>query len=1602
MKQYLKKITAGLLAIFMVCSIFFESLSVLAGSALAVTDQEKFYRLQAGTGNGNDHFGGAAPEAFVLTDRADYGKVNFNYSIRLAADSNVTRLRLVTKYVNQHTWTYIGYDKGNWYIQYQNGTNSSWPNISGLPAMAKDDLVTVSGTWGQTGLVLEVVNTTSGQQGSTTINQADFLSINEMVGQIGFGAARYSSEITAFDFGALEFGGAAYTAGFTWHRDGLAGQSLTMLPGEQDPDDSDVPVVTGDGRKWITVRPGANNGSGHAYGDPNAKGPIFLANNRRTMPKGGELSLLHTTLANTPNFGIFYTYQDDSNWLYVGWDNSSKWYYQYKLGGRENYPKLSNLPDPVNGEPMAITISLSNETLSVTVNGATVRMPNQDLMTLANQINGTGKFGVMTKGTNTPVEFADFTLDGQDCMNDSWKFLAARNGQAAEARIEQVYQVSGRVVDQNNQPIANANVRLGVNAAKTDANGAYTFTKISDGNYSLSASGSGYQANSRDILVNGADLSNITIMLLPRGVIDLNNYDSISSGEMKAYIGKSFPLVAQYEVGTGRDIFLGQLESLNKVSINGKAITPVVTPQAGFTQGAASKTYSLALQDAGSGINLVMEVKISIRDKNLTWEVTRIEKGSGCPAIATIEIPNLNLVTIEDTEENAGFAGASASTTTTVSGDSFISFNSGFAPNTTNSYLYGFLTNENLSAGLWSNSEVEGDKRVTLNKGSDTMSLTSSVWYYERGDRNAQTKNYTYPVKSELPCVKVSLAGDLNEDGQIDWNDGALGFRSIMNYPQGSEQVKEMVNHRIAMNFASMAPNPYLETADNIKKLYLATDGLSQSVILKGYGNEGHDSANSEYADIGERLGGVDDFKDLIKIAHKYNTKIGIHVNAQEIYPEAASFNETMAKENGSVFGKGWGWLDQSFTINKLWDLSSQARWKRFVQLYDRINGTNFYSRQWPLAVGESQGTAAGLAALKADAANRPDNMDLIYLDVWYQDSWETRRIAEEINSLGWRFTTEFSGQGEYDSTWQHWSTDATYGGYTAKGFNSDIIRFLRNDHRDSQVLNYPSFGGAADNPLLGGYRLHGFEGWVSATQDYNAYLFGTFNENLPTRFLQHYYVTKWENYGRNESSPTGNKEKRITLKNDAGDQVVVTRNTAQRSDSNIERKVTLNGKTVLNDVTYLLPWTDVETDEEKLYHWNMDGGTTTWELQNGWSNLASVKMYELSDLGRTNMQNVPVSNGKVTITAKRATAYVLCKGSSAKTLKDAYGEYNYVVDPGFNAYAGAGESLSASVWSGSITNGAVKVRKAATGDQRLEFNAPATDAAVTTTISGLTGGKNYVAEIYVDNRSDAKASITVATGSKTVSNYTVRSIAQNYIRCDEEHTGSLMTSYMQIMQVSFVAQGPTATLTLKREAGAGTTYMDDIRIVDKTLNNFRADGSFVQDFETVVQGIYPFVLGSAQGVDDPCTHLSQLHAPFTQSGWNNKVLDDVISGNWSLKHHNKNTGILYQTIPQNFRFEPNKVYNVSFKYQSGPNQAYAFVVGNGTSYTTPGTGNYLPSTKGSPATTRVCQFKVTGSGNGQTWIGIYTNASKMSAADQANVLGGFDFILDDLTITEE
>ena len=147
---------------------------------------------------------------------------------------------------------------------------------------------------------------------------------------------------------------------------------------------------------------------------------------------------------------------------------------------------------------------------------------------------------------------------------------------------------------------------------------------------------------------------------------------------------------------------------------------------------------------------------------------------------------------------------------------------------------------------------------------------------------------------------------------------------------------------------------------------------------------------------------------------------------------------------------------------------------------------------------------------------------------------------------------------------------------------------------------------------------------------------------------------------------------------------------------------------------------------------------------------------------------------------------------------------------------------------------------------------------------------------------------------------------------------------------------------------------------------------SFTNDFENNAQGIYPFVIGGSENVEDNHIHLSEKNAPYTQAGWDVKKIDDVLDGNWSVKINglSEYNTLIYQTIPQNVRFEPGVTYKISFDYQAGSDGTYAVAIGHGEF----GTGNIdLQPLKKALGTTSTYEFELTGALDGTSWFGIYS-----------------------------
>lgn len=1351
---------------------------------------------------------------------------------------------------------------------------------------------------------------------------------------------------------------------------------------------------------WLNLKSGAQNDN-----TPNSGKQLMVVNpNKFDFTKAGYFSFTmksnnaNTSQDNSDRFGVYLGYNTAKNGMFIGYDNQG-WFWQKYKDGNGAYFTGGRTAAPKDNAEVNVRIEWTAD------QKMTLKLNDQAVFT-------NEEFGSIKDVLGTQIAFKCTSWSGH--VSDVLIKDIHYTGQKEAA----TYAVTGTVTDADNKVLEGATVKVGDKTATTDKSGAYSL-ELAAGTYDMTVAKTGYQTATKSVTVADEDLKVETVKLEKVAEVET---EVLSTDYMDVHVAKNFPSVVRYEMKKGDlkgKTFYGQTSEINTIRINGTDIKLSKDDvKATFKDNKA--TYELTVK-SGDTIDAVLTAELVAKDDTVSFEITKVKNNLDetkivdkrhVYAIQSIEIPNHSLISVNSTQENANLKGALMSSNTTISGDEYheITANTELSQD----YMYAFISNSEMSAGLWSNSENEGSaKAVGVSGGSHntrvmatteekdgyvSLGLGSTKWYWHREEQDSKG-TWHLVDETDTPQAKVTIAGNVNGDEEIDWQDGAVAFRDIMHNPYKSEEVPELVAYRIAMNFGGQAQNPFLTTLDNVKRVSMHTDGLGQSVLLKGYGNEGHDSGHPDYADIGERIGGAEDMNTLMTKGAEYGAKFGIHVNAGEMYPEAKAFSEDLVRRdaNGNL-RYGWNWIDQGIGIDSVYDLGMGLREKRFDELEEKVG----------------------------------QNLDFVYVDIWgnktggSDDSWQTRKLSKEINDNGWRMATEWGSANEYDSTFQHWATDLTYGGYKLKGENSEVMRFLRNHQKDSWVGDYPSYGGAAMAPLLGGYNMKDFEGW-QGRNDYDAYIKNLYTHDLTTKFIQHYEITDWEDsensFTKNDpdgKAYTWTPEMKITLK-DGDDTLVLERGSDNPDEAAYrDRTMTLNGKVIATGAVargdngeggtekYLLPWIwdsetgdEVDAKDEKLYHWNTKGGSSEWELPDSWSGLKDVKVYKLTDLGKTDEKTVKVVDGKITLEADAETPYVVCKGDEAN-LEITWSEGMHIVDAGFN-------SGNFDAWK-QDGEGKAEIAKSQYSNPMMKLSGK---VSMTQELTDLEAGKQYAVLVGVDNRSDAKASMTVKAGDKVLAtNYTTRSIAKNYVKA-YTHSNSSATvdgsSYFQNMYVFFTApESGKVTLTLSKAAGEGDTYFDDVRIVENDSKNITTNEKgevvkFEQDFEKSVQGLYPFVVAGIEGVEDNRIHLSELHAPYTQVGWDVKKMDDVLDGKWSVKINGltQRSTLAYQTIPQNFRFEPGVTYKVSFDYQAGTDGIYAAAVGIG-EYNGNVQLEELPMAMGKDADGHYTT-QITGDSTGQTWFGIYSTdkaADLQGTSGSAANFGGYqELVLDNLVI---
>ncbi|MFF5272890.1 endo-alpha-N-acetylgalactosaminidase family protein [Streptomyces sp. 900116325] len=972
----------------------------------------------------------------------------------------------------------------------------------------------------------------------------------------------------------------------------------------------------------------------------------------------------------------------------------------------------------------------------------------------------------------------------------------------------------------------------------------------------------------------------------------------IGSPQLSVAVADDFPRVLSYTDRAGGNQLLGSTQPVTAVTLNG-------APHAVQSKGAPEVTattarYTLTFPDL-PGVEI--DASLSVSGRTTTFKVTAV-RDTEAFRVGTIDIPGHDLVSVGSTETGAATAFTRLDPDSTKTADVFARVTADTAADKAPvGASYAIVNTGSLAAAVESNSSYDKPSGATggddarfwhqarkADDGTVRVGVWSGQWTY-RGDGAPKPES-----GSNLPWAKVVVTPDANGDRTVDWQDGAVAFRAIGVTAPGSDDTANRVITHIPFNFASQATHPFLRTLDDVKRVSLATDGLGQLALLKGYASEGHDSAHPDYGgNYNKRAGGLKDLNTLLKDGKKWGATFGVHVNATEAYADAHAFDEKLVDKTKP----GWNWLGQSYYIDQRTDINSGNLARRFQQLRDETD----------------------------------PNLSLLYIDVYYTHGWIADKTLQSVQKQGWNVATEWADKFERGSLWSHWANDLDYGGATNKGLNSQIIRFIRNSEKD--VWN--------NDPVLGQTAIDEFEGWTGET-DWNAFYDNIWQRNLPAKYLQQQKITRWDG---NDITFTGG-----------------VRGTVEDG----RRTFYDHGRKVLSGTDYLLPW----DGGKKLYHYSKSGGTSSWSVPSK----GAYTVYELTDNGRVRTGTVRPVDGKITLTATAGQPYVLYPDHAPAAADPEWGEGGAVDDPGFN-------DNGLDDWS---KTGTVARDTDDQGRNSAKLSGDGT-AAVAQRISGLKPGARYTASALIEVQPGRTRHTTLSIGGRSVA--VDRSTAEDYVAASDWHG-----TYFQRAEVNFTApaDGRTTFRIEAAEGGAATVRADDVRIVSNAPAT-RKNTVVYEDFEDVDQGWGPFLKGDAGGSTDPRTVISQLHAPYTQAGWNGKLVDDVIGGKESLKAHEENSGLVYRTAPWTVPMADGHRYKIEYDYQSSHAGAYEWVDGYDriTAEGDPDSVETRATAIGQQRTTGHFDETVT-AGCGDTWTGL----RKRDDAPE-----GADFVLDGFTVTD-
>ncbi|MDZ5252090.1 endo-alpha-N-acetylgalactosaminidase family protein [Clostridium sp. LIBA-8841] len=1093
----------------------------------------------------------------------------------------------------------------------------------------------------------------------------------------------------------------------------------------------------------------------------------------------------------------------------------------------------------------------------------------------------------------------------------------------------------------------------------------------------------------RELEVNAKDVANPEIIPAAEGELrKITNTDTLSSEELTVTVDTEFPNIVEYRMGD--KVIKGANKSRDEFLINGKIFKPTVqSEKVSEDSNGESYLYRLNFED----INVEMIISLTIVENTVKLQFEEINE-NGDFRVGTMQIPNHNLVTINEEEENSDITAAKVHGILS-SDDYFYDLKEKEVDKSPVNQTMAFLNNGDLVASL-ENNVIDYEKQVyyqtVLNEGVKEAGLWNGSWIYREQLSNSDETNIKFSGVTELPWSRVVISSDQNNDEVVDWQDGAIAYREHMVKPYGDDVVKDHVSH-VAMNFASQAQYPFDRLTDQVAKYSNYLDGFGQMMLVKGYQSEGHDSAHPDYGNnFNQRAGGVEEFNEMAKVVEeKYNTLVGVHINTTELYPEAKYFLDELLEQ---PYRKGWKWLDQSYYVDKRADVLNE--------------------------------TETGLKARLDELKEATSELDWVYVDVYRTNPWNEYMLQNFLMDNDWYVATEWSGPMRKNAIWTHWA-DLTYdGGNISNGVNwgeqyrgtrSKVVRFVENEMKDV----FPN------DILLKGNKNKGFMGWEGdAPREKNIeYSVETFyNWTLPTKYMQHFPIIKWTDteatFENNLVSSIENLNKDQYGKVIGGDtklekdgNLIYSGTTYRNGSSEGNRAEDAGDKLLSKDNRVFIPYSETDIENpDKVYAWNDFDEERTWHLPKSWKEegTSKVYLYETSGEGRRLVEEIPVVDGQITLNLNPSTPYIIYNEKVEETIGTTeWSETSSVGDMGFDSYDFKdGEDDSYGWWSktsegdgsnvsferetgvseanGSFTNN--------TGQTYLRIDGE--EAGGVTQNITLKGGKDYSASVWAEITpgKEREAEIEVKVGDEVFKQSITSTNFRNFTVNSDKHN-----TYFQRIKVDFTVPEGVNEIQVSLNAGEGESdsyvRFDNVRVVEHKMSEeektSQNENYYYEDFESVDEGWGPFVYG----YNGSCqTHLSERNI--------NGYTNDTINGDWSFKTQEGGSGLVARTVPGLLKLEPNKKYSIKLDYKFPDSDFY-----KGDKY-----GNYdiavkSDKAKGSEEETvmraRLDRYEIneeTGQGSG-TFEYTFETGSQDDYYIAIEKVGNGILVLDDLTINE-